>query len=309
MTRLLAILGVAIISFSGILILLADVAPSAAAFYRTAYALPVLVLCRHYVRSRDHRTRRDHLLAFLAGVLLAIDLGFWHRSIALIGAGLSTVLANVQVVFVGVAAWLMHRERPNRWAFAMIPLVFLGASLISGLGSTGTYGTDPLAGTLFGLLAALTYAAFLLLFRASNRRLSPVAGPLLDATAGAACAGLVLALLDGGLWHDIGWSAHGWLIVLALFPHVIGWSLIAGALPRLPALETSVLLLLQPAMTVLWAVLFFGERLSIVQWSGAAVVLGGVGLLSIKGSVQETSQPVPEGPVPIVGTGKLGEEI
>ena len=44
------------------------------------------------------------------------------------------------------------------------------------------------------------------------------------------------------------WPAHGWLIMLALVSQVFGWMLIATALPRLPAVETSVLLLGQPVL-------------------------------------------------------------
>jgi drug/metabolite transporter (DMT)-like permease len=39
-------------------------------------------------------------------------------------------------------------------------------------------------------------------------------------------------------------------------------------------------------LTVLWASLIFVEQLSSVQWTGVALVLGGVGLLSTWGSVE-----------------------
>jgi len=45
-------------------------------------------------------------------------------------------------------------------------------------------------------------------------------------------------------------------------------------------LETSILLLGQPIFTVLWGVLLFDERLSILQWLGSAIVLAGVATLS-----------------------------
>jgi drug/metabolite transporter (DMT)-like permease len=54
------------------------------------------------------------------------------------------------------------------------------------------------------------------------------------------------------------------------------------ALPRLPVVETSVLLLGQPVFTVIWGVLLFDERLSFLQWAGSAIVLAGVAALSFK---------------------------
>ena len=48
-----------------------------------------------------------------AGVLFAADLTFWHHSIEAVGAGLATVLGNIQVVLVGLLAWVVLGERPE----------------------------------------------------------------------------------------------------------------------------------------------------------------------------------------------------
>ena len=159
-----------------------------------------------------------------------------------------------------------------------VPLAFLGMALVSGLGRPEAYGTDPVRGTFLGLLTGITYAAFLLLFRASTRDHASPVGAFLDATAGTAVATGTIGWLLGSLDLSWRWPAHGWLVALALGSQVVGWLLIAYALPRLPALETSVLLLLQPMATVLWAFLLFAEELSPLQWLGVALVLSGVGL-------------------------------
>ncbi len=286
MTRLFALLGILGISFSAILVKQADVSPSTAAFFRTAYAVPVLFLLWMLVRRRDQRSVGLRWMAVGAGLFLALDLSVWHRSIDLIGAGLATVLANTQVVFVGLVAWVIYRERPTGLAFGTIPIVIAGVVLISGLGRADAFGDDPLAGVAFGMVSGAAYAVFLLLFRASNRELAPVAGPLLDATIGAAIGSLLAGAADPDFSFAFTWPAHGWLLTLALVSQVCGWLLIAMALPRLPALETSVMLLLQPMLTVLWGLLLFAEYLSALQWAGVALVLGGVGALTLRGSVE-----------------------
>ncbi|MFQ5946343.1 MAG: DMT family transporter, partial [Anaerolineae bacterium] len=265
---------------------LANVAPTTAAFFRTAYAVPVLIVIWLATRSRDARSPAARWMAFLSGILLAVDLVLWHHSIAWLGAGLATVVANIQVVFVGGAAWILYRERPARLTFLIVPLAFLGVALISGLGRVEAYGARPAAGTIAAVLAGATYAGFLLLFRASNRGLAPPHGPLLDATLGAAAASLAIGVLDPSFQLAPVWPAHGWLLGLAVAVQIGGWLLIATALPRLPALETSVLLLLQPMLTVVWAVLIFSELLSAIQWLGVALVLSGIAALSLRGSVQ-----------------------
>jgi drug/metabolite transporter (DMT)-like permease len=162
--------------------------------------------------------------------------------------------------------------------------------LISGLGRADAFGDDPVAGAALGVLAGLAYTGFLLVFRASNRELAPAPGPLLDATIGAAIGSLLLGATDPDFSFAFTWPEHGWLLVLALVAQVGGWLLIATALPRLPALETSVMLLLQPMATVLWGFLIFAEHLSSAQWAGVALVLGGVGALTLRGSVERPTE-------------------
>ena len=299
MTHLAAVAGVISISFSAIFMRLASPSPATGAFWRAAYALPLLVAAWLTVRSRDDRNRRARLLAFGAGWFLAVDLNLWQMSIDRIGAGLAVVLANVQVVVVGGLAWLLHRERPTVAALAVVPVVLVGVALISGLGRSDAYGSDPILGTLFGLGAALAYAGFLLLFRQSNRRfLAPAWGPILDATAGTAAGSLALAVLDPGFSLAFAWPQHGWLIALGVLIQAIGWTLITIALPRLAALETSVVLLLQPMLAIVWARLVFAEALSPLQWTGVAVVLGGILVLAVRGTVEIDVRPVSAGAGP-----------
>lgn len=294
MTHLLAMLGVLVISFSAILVRLAEVSPAGAAFFRMAYAVPVLALVWYAGRDRDRRSKTQRLMAVAAGFILATDLTMWHHAIGLIGAGLATVLANIQVVFVGLLAWLLHRERPTATALATIPAVLVGVALISGLGRADAFGSDPVLGALLGAAAGAFYALFLVLFRASNRGLAPPAGPLLDATLGAALGALFYGSLETGFTLTPHWPAHGWLLLLALLPQTAGWLLIARTLPRLPALETSVMLLTQPAATLLWGILIFSESLSILQGAGVLLVMGGIAVVTRSGTVE----PLPESAEP-----------
>ncbi|MEB2310625.1 MAG: DMT family transporter [Sorangiineae bacterium] len=285
--RLFALVGVVGISFSAVFVRLAHVSPSTSAFYRGAYAVPILFVWWLLVRRRDRRSRWLRSLAFVAGTFLALDLTLWHRSIDDIGAGLSTVLTNTQIAFVGLLAWAVHKERPTRAALVMIPFVIAGVVLISGMGRADAYGSEPLRGALLGALSGLAYAGFLLIFRRANRVLSHPAGPMLDATLGMTVGALAGSVFDPRFSLAFVWPAHGWLVALAIIVQVIGWMLIAIALPRLPALETSVLLLLQPACAMLWGYLLFDERLGPLQLLGSTIVLVGVAVLSLRGSVQK----------------------
>jgi drug/metabolite transporter (DMT)-like permease len=276
-------LGALVIAFSGILVRLAEVSPSTAAVFRCVYALPPLALLAWLERRRyGPRPRRDRLLALAAGVMFAADLTFWHHSIAAVGAGLATVLGNVQVVLVGLMAWVALGERPDPRSLTAIPVVFMGVVLISGVIGAGAYGDDPALGVIYGVLTALTYAFFILILREAGSDDRRPAGPLFDATV----SGAVFSILGGLVVGDLDWTpgleSQAWLVTLALSSQVLGWLLISVSLPRLPAVLTSILLMLQPAAAVLLAVLLLSESPSSVQLAGVAVVLAGVAYATVK---------------------------
>ncbi|HEX3702410.1 MAG TPA: DMT family transporter [Vicinamibacterales bacterium] len=287
MLYLLALLGVLGISFSAIFVRLANVSPITATFFRTAYAVPVLALV-WAVQSRARarrglppRAARERVLAFVSGLILAADLILWHESIALVGAGLGTVIANVQVVFVAIAAWALYGDRPSLRTWSVIAVILVGIALTSGFNQSDAYGSNPPLGVIVGLIGGVVYGAFLLVFRAANLSLAPPAGPLLDSTIGGVVGAMVCAIFDPHFVLLPTWPAHLWLVLLALTSQVMGWLLIATALPRLPSVETSILLLGQPIFTVIWGLMIFDERLSMLQWSGSALVLAGVTVLSV----------------------------
>jgi drug/metabolite transporter (DMT)-like permease len=286
LTHLLALLGVVGISFSAVFVRLAAVSPVTAAFFRAAYAIPLLALVWGATRLADARPRRVRMLAAASGILLAMDLAAWHVSIALIGVGLATVIANVQVVFVAGAAWLLHGERPTGRSLALIAGVLTGLALTSGLARPDAFGSAPVTGVLLGVLAGACYAAFLLVFRAATYGRGPAAGPLLDSTMGTLVGALLVAPFDVRFSLMPVLPAHLWLIVLAVVSQVVGWLLIATALPRLPALETSFLLMVQPVLALVWGVLFFSEQLSAIQWTGAVLILAGVTTATRQGVVR-----------------------
>jgi drug/metabolite transporter (DMT)-like permease len=279
---LAGVLGALVIAFSAILVRLAEVAPATAAFFRCAYALPPLALLAWLEHRRyGPRPRRDRLLALAAGVFFAADLICWHYSIEAVGAGLATVLGNVQVVLVGVIAWAVLGERPGARALGAVPVVFAGVVLISGVVGAGAYGDDPALGVVYGLLTAITYALFILILRQSGSEQGHPAGPLFEATFSAA----VFSAIGGIAIGDIDWApgleSQAWLVLLALSSQVLGWLLISVSLPRLPAVITSIVLMLQPMCTVLLGAVLLSESPSAVQLSGVAIVLAGVAFATL----------------------------
>ena len=246
------------------------------------FGLPLLVLVALAERRRHGplpgRTRR---LAAIAGIFFAGDLMFWHYAIGAVGAGLATVLGNLQVIIVGVVAWALLGERPSRTTLLAVPVVLFGVVLISGVIGAGAYGADPALGVVLGILTALCYSGYLLVMRIGGRDPRRPAGPVAIATVVTA-----LGAVGAGLWsQDLdltpGLESLFWLAMLGVTSQSIGYLCISISLPRLPAVITSIILLVQPVLSVGLAMLLLGERPSPAQLIGVAMVVGGIALATV----------------------------
>jgi drug/metabolite transporter (DMT)-like permease len=272
----LAAIGALCISSSGVLVELAASGAATTAFFRCALALPLLIpLALRERRRLGTRARRARLTAVLAGAFFAVDLVLWTHAINEVGAGIATVLGNLQVVFVAAAAWVLYAERPTRRFALALPVVFAGVVLVSGLAGRPSFGGHPVDGIIFGIGTSLAYAAFLLILRGSAGT-PHVAGPLVDATASAAVGSLVLGAAFGTLTLTPPIKSLGWLLVLAVTSQTIGWMFITSSLPRLPRAISSLMLLLQPVAALGLAALVLSENPTWLQLLGALMICGGV---------------------------------
>jgi drug/metabolite transporter (DMT)-like permease len=295
-----ALAGALCISTSAIVMKLAGSSASMLALGRSGFALPVLGLLLWLERrggtggrtalpfrgvqgGRPPASNRARWLARTGGVFLAADLIMWSHSIDEIGAGLGTVLSNLQVLIVAGAGWLVLGERPRRSLLVAAPAMVLGLLLVGGVLSGGGYGADPALGVVYGIGVAVFYSVYILLLRqAASGENSPVE-TLFEATLGAVVGAVVLGAALRDFRLGPAWPALGWLVVLALTSGVVGWLLLTISMPRLPAWLASSLLLVQPAGSVLLGAVILRERPTLPQLAGVIVMLGGV-LIATRGT-------------------------
>ncbi len=284
--------GAVCISSSAVLMRLAATSASITALGRCAFALPVLGALALLERRRGAppMPSRSRWLARLAGVFLAADLIMWSHAITAIGAGLGTVVGNLEVLIISLLAWLVLGERPRRSLVLASPVMLAGLTLVGGLADVGgsrAYGTDPALGVVYGVGVGVLYAIYILMLRqatssagagpdvAPGARMA-VAAPLFEATVGATAGSVVLGFALRDLHLGPAWPTLGWLALLALTSQVIGWLLITVSMPRLAAGMIGALLLIQPAGSVALSYVILGERPSALQLAGVVLVLTGV---------------------------------
>ncbi len=276
--RTAAIAGALAIAFSGIFYLWSGVSPATGVFFRCLFGLPLLVLvARSEWSALGPMSRRTIGLSTLAGVFFAVDLVTFHYAVDWIGAGLGTVMGNLQVLIVGLSAWALFGERLRREVVVALPIMLVGVVLISGIVGSGAYGSNPQLGVLIGLVTAAAYSGYLLVIRRASPDRRP-AGPVAIATAvTAALAGLFGAAI-GDLDLDPGLPALASLLALGILSQSVGYLFIQVSLPRLPAVITSVLLFVQPITTMFLGAVLLAEAPSGWQLAGVALVLGGMAL-------------------------------
>ena len=201
---------------------------------------------------------------------------FWHHAIGAVGAGLATVLGNLQVIIVGFFAWLLLGERPSRATLLALPVVLARRRPHLGRRRGGAYGAAPLLGVVLGIATAICYSAYLLIIRRGGRDPRRPAGPVVVATLVVALTSLVIGEGIGDL--DLTPPLHSlfWLALLGITAQSAGYLLISISLPRLPAIITSVILLTQPVMSMGLAIVLLSETPSPIQLLGVGLVIGGI---------------------------------
>ncbi len=284
-SRLLAsssvLAGALCLSVSAILVKLAGVDAATTAMLRCAIAVVVLVPLALGERARRGRLSwRGVGGAIAAGVALGVDYAAWTAAIYEVGAGISTVLINVQVIVLPLLALVVDRERVTVRFLWALPLMLLGISLVGGLWGTATPRGQAVTGTLLGLLAGLGYGIYLFLTRrATKREPGRMIQPLAWATASAAGTTMIITLVSGGL-RLAGISARSWvlLVVLAVLGQVVAWLLIHHGSIRLEPVTTAALLLIQPVLALGLSAITLAEHPTPLQLLGAVIVVIAVAL-------------------------------
>ncbi|HPI94726.1 MAG TPA: DMT family transporter, partial [Gammaproteobacteria bacterium] len=252
-------------------------------FYRMFIGGTVLLAICFIQRLRLWHNTKHLLWLFLAGFFFACDLFFWHRSIFFVGPGLATVLGNFQVFFMALAGYLFYREIIRLTFFIGLISTMTGLFLMVGINWSDLTG-DYQLGVIYGILTAVAYTGFMLSLRhvqTDESGLSAIANLGITSifTALILFAELTIEGLDIVLPNTQAWVS---LLILGVFCQVIGWLLITQSMPKLSTSIVGVLLLLQPALSMLWDVLFFYRPMSKMDIIGLGMVLFGVYLATVK---------------------------
>jgi drug/metabolite transporter (DMT)-like permease len=273
---LLLLFGVLCISWSAILVKLADVSGFGSGFYRlffgTVGIIPVWLYFKKPITSV-----RGVKVAVLCGVIFACDIALWNTSIMLSKASISTLLANLAPVWVGVGAFFFMKEKPTRVFWIGTVVALIGVTIIVGVSQV--FETHLNLGNGLAILASMFYGAYLLTVRKGRLSLDTFSFTAISMLSSTLVLGVICLFTSTPLW---GFSTGSWaaLAALGLIPQLLGWLAINQALGHIKPTIASVSLLSQSVFTALFSIPILGEMLTLQEIAGAVVVLAGIYLVN-----------------------------
>jgi len=275
---LVLIMGAVAIGMAAPLVKLSELGPQTVGFWRMALAIPFAFLWMQFDRDPPRKPDtpsgwKRWLYLALPGLLFSGDLAFWHAGIKITSVANATFLANLQPVFVVLAAWLIFKEKITKQFMFAAGLAVAGAALLSA--GNITVAPERWPGDVLSMATAVWYAAYILAVRQARRFASTgtvifftvlVCSPILGLTA----LGFGETILPGSLTD--------WLVLigLAVGVQIVGQGGVAFGLGRVPAPVASIIILIQPVVASIAGWLMFGEAFAPIQYAGAALVLTGV---------------------------------
>jgi DME family drug/metabolite transporter len=250
----------------------------ALAFWRDLVSFLILLAGLRLFRPEGLRVERRKLRWLAAmGCVLGIFHVFWNLGVLLNGAAVATVQQAAMPAIVTLAAWSLWRE-PLTWTKILaILLTFIGTVLVSGVDVLGQAELSP-GGLLVGLGMPIFYAGWNLLGKKTRQDHGPFTILVYAFGFGA------LVLLPFQFFTPQPWpvpasaslSFAGLIVVGTLIP----FSTYTFALGRLPASVASILAMSEIPIVAVYAYVLLGEQLTPSQIVGAALVVGGVLLLT-----------------------------
>jgi drug/metabolite transporter (DMT)-like permease len=295
---LIAFISAFVLAFTSILIRLVSedyqLPALVIAFWRDCFlvvcSLPFFVLFKPEI-LRIKKSDLSFLILF--GFALAIFNIFWTLSVILTGASVATVLVYSSAGFTAILGWLFLNESLGLNKMIAVLLCLGGCVLVSGATNAESWQTNPI-GIVTGILSGLLYAVYSLMGRhGAQKALNPWTilfySFLFASIILLAINLLPVNFIPGKADHasDLfllknAWQ--GWMLLLSLAagPTLIGFGLYNVSLGMLPSSTANLILTTEPVWTTLIAFFLLGERLTLIEISGSALVVGALILLRFR---------------------------
>lgn len=246
------------------------------ASFRSAVAAAVLMLVLPQTRKAWNRDYFLVALAYSATLVLFVTA---NKMTTAANTIFLQSAAPVYLVFLG--PWLL-KEPVRRRDILFLCVMALGMSLFF-LGEQAPQVTAPrpLAGNILAAISGVTWAFTLIGLRWLGKRQGNSNPGMATVAMGNVLA--FLACLPMALSEPVRGGLTEWLVIayLGVFQIGLAYVLLTLAVRHLPALQVSMLILLEPALNPVWTWLVHGERVGNLSIAGGLLILGATAGMSV----------------------------
>jgi len=287
-------LGLLSISFSAILVRLANEAPGLTiAAWRTAFAMLVLApaaLLQYRSGSQKALNARQWGMTGAAAVLLALHFILWIESLYHTSVASASVLVSTTPIFLAVFGFLLLRERVRRLTLIAVAVGVAGAVLIGAGDAGSSLNANAGLGNGLALSASLAFAFYLLVGRAVRRGLQWLSYifPLFTVVT---VIILLTAIVSGTPLFGFSPAFYGLCLAMAIGPQVFGHGSFNYALRYLSPTLVGLLILLEPVVASVAAFYLFEEMPGPVALGGMGLVIGSIAIAVIAERGPQASPP------------------
>ncbi len=263
------------ISTSAVIVKLASAPAAVIAMYRLAFAILIMVpiVIRNYRGSFRHIKKSDWGFGSLAGISLAFHFILWFESLNYTSVASSVVLVTLQPLFAFIGTYLFFKEKLTLLAIAGGVTAVAGSIVIS----WGDFRISGMAlwGDLLALTACAMVTGYLLFGQNIRKRLDLI--PYTFIVYGIAALTLVIYnLVLRYPFFSYPGSDWGYFLLLAIFPTLLGHSLLNWAVKWVSVNVISMSILFEPIGASILAYFILGETLHVMQWIGGGVIITGL---------------------------------
>ena len=206
-----------------------------------------------------------------AGIVLGGGWAFLFEAYSHTSVGMATMAYYCAPIGVFFLSPIIFKEKVSARQIGGIAMAILGMVIVNTLGAGGEVFS---LGVVYGLISALFYAA-LMIINKFIRGLSGVESTWVQLMIAAVVMTTYVFMTTGQMVH-LPRGNDVWLVLMVGVLHTgVACNLYFSAMQKLPGQSISILSYIDPASALLFAFFFLGERLSVYQILGAALIFGG----------------------------------
>lgn len=268
----LTLLFVSFLATGGIFVKLSALGPINTGFYRVLFSI-LLLYPLFKIENAPKVGHNDKLLLYISGGFLAGDLILWNISFSYTTVANANLLANLVPFTIVPASYFLYKEKISKQFLIGLCLAIMGLFvLISGKQNINE---GNIFGDTLAFITSIFYATFLLIVYKVRTRVSSIQ-VMYYSSYGSLIVLLFASLIIEGVSYPTIWTELWPLFGLAIFSQILGQGGLSYILGKISANMASMLVLMQPVISALYAYLIFNENLSLQEIFGIIIVIIGI---------------------------------